>query len=231
MNTHKRYFAKAAVAFVVLFFSLFSLAAAEDTAITYDSGFNYTSEIKYPFFKDEPKLNQMLHKEAAEIAAEFQKSALDVAFPTQEYDAPYNYELIISTTKPYHNKDIISFFLYFYVYESGAHGMSGLVPFNYNKKTKKLMSLKEVFQSAGKLPRNWLTKLSDEARRQLLEQLQQNNIASDEEWIHEGTQPDEKNFSRFNIEGENIRIVFGLYEVAAYVSGMPEIIIPRNFFK
>ncbi len=231
MNRHRSFFAKLTVTMLVLYASFSPLIADGDADITGGAAFKYSSEINYPFFQNEPQLNNLLNKKVAHIAMQFQKEALAV----EDDEAPYFHELKIIPSDIYHNEKVISFFLFSHEYTGGAHGMVYLIPFNYNKKTKKLMSLKEVFKSAGTLPENWLIKISDEARRQLLEELVQSSVLPDEdwikEWIYRGTEPIEENFSAFTIEDDRIRIVFGPYQVAGFAAGMPEITLPLNFFQ
>ncbi len=242
MNTHKRYFLKAAAALAVLFLSIAPLSAmgGKETAqaeakMHYEHGSHYRTEIDYPLFEAEPVLNKMLIKKVHDTVTTFHNEW----FAAQEavsaegagIDTARGFELSMGVNEVHEDMSMLSFFLSCYEYTGGAHGSTVLIPFNYSKNTKKLITLKQAFEQFGCLPDEWLSLLADEVRRQLLEQVQQGVFDSEAKWIKEGTEPVEKNFSTFTIEGDNIRIVFAQYQVAPYASGMPEVKIPRDFFK
>lgn len=178
--------------------------------------------IDYPVFETEPVLNSFLKNNVAEIYTNFNKTVI------LDLERTGNCELIIKAGNVHKENDYISFILSAYEYNAGAaHGLTSLIPVNYNTKTKKIVSLEEVLNPNAK---DWLVKLSEEARKQLMEQNKKGLLSSDNEWIKKGTEPIVSNFKNFEIEKNNIKIVFDSYQVAPYSSGMPEIKISLDFF-
>ena len=64
-----------------------------------------------------------------------------------------------------------------------------------------------------------------------MEKVKKGDLSSDESMIKEGTEPKLENFKVFKIENGKIKIIFEQYQVAPYSEGLPEIIIPIDFFK
>lgn len=178
--------------------------------------------IDYPVFETEPVLNTFLKNNIAEIYTNFNKTVI------LDIERAGSYELIIKAGSVNKENDYISFILSAYEYNAGAaHGLTSLIPVNYNTKTKKIVSLEEALNPNSK---DWLVTLSEEARKQLMDQNKKGLLSSDNEWIKKGTEPIVSNFKNFEIEKNHIKIVFDSYQVAPYSSGMPEIKIPLNFF-
>ncbi len=241
MRTWTKYTVKCAAVLVGFFFTVAPLSAMggkegktaeEEVKLPYENGIHYETEIDYPFFEKEPELNRLVGKKVGQILTDFHKEWLSAQEPEKStMDMTPGFELSIAVPDMYENEDTVSFFLSRYEYTGGAHGSTILIPFNYSKKTKKLLTLKDVLSGAGTLPENWLNRLADEARRLLMEQAKQGTLDSDESMIKGGTEPDEKNFATFMIKDSSVRIIFGQYQVAPYSAGMPEVEIPLNFFK
>ncbi len=188
----------------------------------------YNSVAEHPFFDDEPELNKIVLEIVKNIQNEF--AAMYTATTSDDMiSAPSarNFELLITYDKIERNANYIGFIISAYQYTGGVHGNTILVPINYDVNTKKMLTLEKAIQPASK---DWLTKLSEEARKQLFAKLKTGVLESDEEWITKGSEPNIENFSIFKIEKDTLKIIFSEYQVAPYSSGRPEIIIPLNFF-
>ena len=197
---------------------------AKDKDKNKKQGISYEADIDYPVFEKEPLLN-------AQVSDIVQKNleAFNSEFFSAEAPAyPQAFEFDIDSSSVYEDTNHISFLLTVYQFTGGAHGSTTLIPITYSKQTKKLLSLEEVVQPARK---DWLATLSTEARKQLNAQVKKQKFSSDEDWINKGTEPAKENFAIFKLEKNSVRIIFSQYQVAPYSSGMPEVIVPRSFFK
>lgn len=185
--------------------------------------------VDYPLFPKHPELNALV----ADIVSEAYITHVTDMFKTgvefaAEAQAPLHFEAVVKPYDIYEDTQYISFVLSYYAYTGGAHGSTVLLPVTYSKAEKKLLTIKDVFTP---LPENWLELLSTEARRQLTEQVTQNTLDSNKEWIESGTEPEQTLFRVFKLEKDTVRIIFGQYQVASYAQGMPEITVPRTFFQ
>ena len=186
-------------------------------------------KIDFPIFEDVPALNVIVSKTVKDQVTAFWNNYYSVSPDDMaKSSTPQNFELIIGYDDIVRDGNYISFVLSVYEYMGGAHGLTSLVPINYDIKTKKLVSLADVVRPASK---NWLVKLSNEARKQLMEKVKKGDLSSDESMIKEGTEPKLENFKIFKIENGKIKIIFEQYQVAPYSEGLPEIIISIDFFK
>lgn len=227
---------------ILFVFSLNALGAAESyyDAVGGATESNSGSEIEqaavhcelkidFPIFEDDPALNAIVSKTVKSQITSFWNDYYSVS-PDDMAKSPTarNFELVIGYDDIVRDENYISFLLSVYEYAGGAHGLTSLVPVNYDIKTKKLVSLADVLRPASK---NWLTKLSNEARKQLMEKVKKGELSSDEGMIKEGTEPKLENFKIFKIEKGKIKIIFEQYQVAPYSEGLPEITIPIDFFR
>lgn len=193
------------------------------------TGIHYEAVIDYPLFSEHPQLNTLVADTVSKACLTYLRDMFQTSIDfTAEAPSQFNFETCITPYEIYEDSQYISFLLSHYVYTGGAHGSTVLLPITYSKAEKKLLTLKDVFNP---LPENWLEQLSAEARRQLAEQVKQNILTDNAEWIKSGTEPEEALFSVFKLEKDTVRIIFGQYQVAPYAVGMPEITIPRNFFQ
>lgn len=200
-----------------------SMAAVEKEAV------HCELKIDFPIFEDVPALNAIVSKTVKSQITSFWNDYYSVS-PDDMAKSPTarNFELVIGYDDIIRDGNYISFVLSVYEYMGGAHGLTQLVPVNYDIKTKKLVSLADVARSNSK---NWLVKLSNEARKQLMEKVKKGELSSDEGMIKEGTEPKLENFKIFKIEKGKIKIIFEQYQVAPYSEGLPEITIPIDFFR
>lgn len=201
----------------------FALYAKEEPASD-QAKITYEAKINYPVFKAEPVLTAQIGEIVQQELLRFNK---DFAAATTFADTQV-FSVNIESGTLYEDADYISFLLEVYRFTGGAHGSTTLIPITYSKQTKKLLSLEQVLQPAKK---NWLSILSEQARKQLNDQMQKKRLISDSDWIIRGTEPTKENFAVFRLEKDSIRIIFAQYQVAPYSSGMPEITVSRALFK
>lgn len=223
-NFHRTLRISATFGFILMLYCMPLAIYAKDKDKNKKQGISYEADIDYPVFEKEPLLN-------AQVSDIVQKNleAFNSEFFSAEAPAyPQAFEFDIDSSSVYEDTNHISFLLNVYQFAGGAHGSTSLIPITYSKQTKKLLSLEEALQPVRK---DWLAALSTEARKQLNAQVQKKKFSSDEDWINKGTEPTKENFAIFKLEKNSVRIIFSQYQVAPYSSGMPEVIVPRSFFK
>jgi hypothetical protein len=111
-------------------------------------------------------------------------------------------------------------------YTGGAHPNPyyDTVVFDISKRTA--MKLSDVFKPGTK----YLEAISAYTHAELE---RQNDVSefSDEDWLKEGTNPEEQNFQFFYLTSKGLVIIFPPYQVAAYAAGPIEVEIPFTELK
>lgn len=187
------------------------------------------SPIRYPQVKGlsskkaEQKINATLLK-GAKVANQHrlklfvdEKEAKDKWTSDQGPWRPYEY--VFTYKVPFDDAGKLSVVYYEYVYTGGAHGLTSGTTYNFDLKTGNLIQLSELIKGNEKTIQDYT-----------YQQLQKNYsgyvlITSPKEI----TLNDKNRLWVFDQQG--IKFIFSQYEVAAYVAGMPEIVVPYNIFQ
>ena len=145
-----------------------------------------------------------------EVADDYFKNAPAPLMPYQLY-ARY---------KVTNNSDIISFYIDYYQFSGGAHGITNRIAYNVEKSTGNEIQLKDIFKDNY----NYKDVINKEINRQ---------ISKDPDRYFTGKDgfngiADNQNFY---IKNNTVVIYFGLYEIAPYASGISEFIISNNLFE
>ena len=148
--------------------------------------------------------------EVKQIADEYFKDKPSPLMPYQLY-ARY---------KVTNNSDIISFYIDYYQFSGGAHGITNRIAYNIEKSSGNEMQLKDIFKDNY----NYKDIINKEISRQ---------ISKDPDRYFTGKDGfngigDNQNFY---IKNNKVVIYFGLYEIAPYASGISEFIISNNLFE
>lgn len=101
-----------------------------------------------------------------------------------------------------------------------AHPMHAIEVFNYNLTTGKEVRLADVFKTNS----TYLDVFSQVSRKELMDKVQND----DSKTLVEGTAPQAENFKNWNLQANGVLITFNEYQVAPYVFGQPEIVIPYS---
>jgi hypothetical protein len=120
----------------------------------------------------------------------------------------------------YESPTLISIMFTNSLYIAGAaHPNSWVTSLNFDLITGKPYSLSDMFSSSTP----YLETISEYCINELSEQetLQ----------MPEGAQPEEMNYSHWNITGQGIRITFNPYQVAPYAAGIPQVLVPYEVLK
>ena len=167
--------------------------------------------------KQEDSINDKIIKwteswinEVKEIADEYFK---DKPTPLMPYQLYARYKLT-------NNSDIISFYIDYYQFSGGAHGITNRIAYNIEKSSGIEMQLKDIFKDNY----NYKDVINKEISRQ---------ISKDPDRYFTGKDGfngigDNQNFY---IKNNTVIIYFGLYEIAPYAAGISEFIIPNNLLE
>lgn len=105
-------------------------------------------------------------------------------------------------------------------YRSGAaHPGTALETWSFDLGTGRRLTLAELFSPGV----GYLDAIATEARRALLDRSA--SEGSSRQWVKEGTQPNEANYSGWAMTPDGLEITFGQYQVAPYAEGMPVVVI------
>lgn len=133
------------------------------------------------------------------------------------------------------NDRSISILLRYGGYEGGAHGYENLEAFNYDVVAQKELFLKDFFPNDPQ----YLVTVSKYTRDALVAQFKKQALAdgaTETNWkdavsvemINEGTSPNLANFATFTFSDEALIFHFPEYQVAPYVMGEQQVVMPRG---
>lgn len=172
--------------------------------------------------KIQSKINKILYKEAVELKNEIEKMAQNDSeeFKKQGWSfRPYMVNTRYEVS--YNKKDILSLSVVYWQYTGGAHGNYNKAAYNFDLKTGKLISLKDLFKEGVKykeiITQEIKNQMQTEPEKYFIDEIDKLEVISDDK--------------PFNIEDEGIVIYYQTYEIAPYSSGIPEFKIPFSLFK
>ena len=142
----------------------------------------------------------------------------------------FNNEHVVSGFSLLSDKKIYVYGIERYVYMGGAHGLETRNYYNFDLKTGKTISEKDLFKS------NYVTELSELIKKRIVEESKEVKEAKDTEPILSLEDTDFwadsiKPNGNFYITDEGINYVFNPYEIAPYYIGQTEVSIPFNRLK
>ncbi len=173
----------------------------------------YSVEVSIPVIKGmkntaiQNKVNAAIKKALMNEIASFKKEEKAKTISIESCLA-IDYSLVGISSK------YVSLYCSVMYFVAGAHPSHWVIPFNYNLENGKTIQLKDLLR--GK--KNYHKSLVNLSKQKLVEQ----EIKTDE-WVNRGIQPDDKSFQYFIFNQEKLRIIFGEYQICAYVSGMPDV--------
>jgi hypothetical protein len=106
-----------------------------------------------------------------------------------------------------------------YQYSGGAHGITVISTSVFDTRTGDEITLPTLFEGDYL---NTLSRLSLAELKRIDPDMTTFTFAED------GTLPDKDNFSAFSLEPDGLHLIFQDYQVAPYVAGEPEIVIPYS---
>lgn len=120
------------------------------------------------------------------------------------------------------SSNTVSYVMTLYEFTGGAHGITAVRTFTYDKDNK-LIDEKKLFGD-----NNWRPVVSDIAYAYLKEILKENTT---DEALKEGTKPEGENLSTWYLKGDDVVFVFGQYQIGAYALGIQEVPISKERLK
>lgn len=133
----------------------------------------------------------------------------------------------ISYNITYADNEIVSVWFGNYFYTGGAHPNSYSFTLNFDLKTGRELKLDELFKPNS----NYLKVISDYCIQKLKEHFEED---ADADWIETGAGATAENYRSWNITRKGLEINFDSYQVAPYVAGPQEVVVPydkiRNVF-
>lgn len=189
---------------------------------------NYKIEVHYPQLENysdskiQKDFNDTIYNYVNTEVENFRKEMetwtpvpeLDVqSFLSMEYSLEYELNNIVSIR-----------FLNDLYFSGSAHGSHMYWPLNYDLLNNKIINLSDLFMEKS----DYLVILSDYCREDLMKRSDSEELFLDEEWVSQGTGPEEETFQCFNLKDSGILITFNEYQVAPYAAGPQEVNIPYN---
>ncbi|WP_051273128.1 stalk domain-containing protein [Desulfotruncus alcoholivorax] len=166
-----------------------------------------------------------------QIMDKFDKAKADMAKNVQDYEnyvksngrPPIPLELFISYDQVT-TGSVLSLAVETYEFTGGAHGMAWKDYYNIDTKNNRLLTLRDLFKENV----DYKSIINREINRQIRLSLQNGDGIYFEGDMGFKSVSDNQNYY---IDGDNLVVCFGEYEIAPYAAGMPEIKIPLSLLK
>ena len=105
---------------------------------------------------------------------------------------------------------------------TGGTGNSYVIGYIFDRRSGAELAIADLFVDAS-----YLERLSDLSREALAERIGKEDLASDLDWVEDGTEPTAENFDNILFKEDGTVLVrFDKYQVAAGVEGVVEIVLP-----
>ena len=167
-------------------------------------------------------VSEFVSKEISAFKKE-NKAGLDEMAKDAESSPGFSLDISYHTT--FADKNLISLLVWTYQFTGGAHGGSSSTTFNYDLQSGRMLKLADLFQPNS----NSLKVISGYCITSLTKELGSEGI--DPEWLRNGAAPKADNYKSWNITPDGLQITFDAYQVAAYVFGPQEVIVPFSALK
>lgn len=162
-----------------------------------------------------PKIDDMINQRIKDDILNFYEESLkeaqsfleDFELDESRFIADASFEVKKNTS------NIISIFVKYYKYSGGAHGYYEYIPYNFDLRSGKNLTLKEIFKQGV----DYKIIINNEIEKQIKE-LGKKEKDLDKVYDFYGIKENQK----FYLEDGNIVIYFDLYDIAPYAAGIPE---------
>ena len=154
---------------------------------------------------------------AAETEAYYQEYKKETGTEAATFITHYRQHFDVSVA----NDNLIFFDLVRSIHTGGT-GNSYVVGYIFNRRSGAELTIPDLF-----VDDSYLNRLSDLTRETLAERISKEELASDLQWVENGTAPTAENFDNIFIRGDGtILVMFDKYQVAAGVAGVVEAVLP-----
>jgi len=154
---------------------------------------------------------------AAETEAAYQEYKKETGKEAATFVTHYRQHFDVSIA----NENLIFFDLVRSIYTGGT-GNIYVVGYIFDRRTGAELTIPDLF-----VDDSYLNRLSDLTREVLAERISKEELASDLQWVEDGTAPTAENFDNIFIRGDGtVLVMFDKYQVAAGVEGVVEVELP-----
>ena len=154
---------------------------------------------------------------AAEIEAAYLEYKKDTGREAATFITHYRQSFDVSIA----NKNVIFFDLERSIHTGGT-GNSYVIGYIFDRRSGAELAIADLFVDAS-----YRERLSDLSREALAERIGKEDLASDLDWVEDGTEPTAENFDNILFKEDGTVLVrFDKYQVAAGVEGVVEIVLP-----
>ncbi|HVU11911.1 MAG TPA: DUF3298 domain-containing protein [Phototrophicaceae bacterium] len=132
---------------------------------------------------------------------------------------PGPFVLQITYDTAQHSDTVMTLILTIYQFQGGAHGSTALLPFNFDLKNNKVLTLDDIFTSTPDAIK-------------LIEPIVQSTVKTAlgdmnvQDMLDAGTGTDPNNYQYFSLDADSITFYFQQYQVAPYAAGIQKVTIP-----
>jgi len=192
----------------LLFFLAFLglTAGAQEAVPLAEKGKGYHIQARYPKL---PVAEAWAKKQVADFKKDFQDS-------TGGKPDRVPWSLDLNYTVPFKSSKVLVVYFAGSTYSGGAHPNPFLATLVIDQQTGQALQLADMFSGA------YLEEFSKYARAELAKR----DLSSEADWIARGTEPKAENFSVSYPTQNGFMLVFPPYQVAPYVSGPQEVLVP-----
>ncbi len=156
---------------------------------------------------------------ATETEASYQKYKEDTGKEAATFITHYRQHFDVSIA----NQNVIFFDIVRGI-NTGGTGSSYVVGYIFDRRTGAELTISDLFVDSS-----YLERLSALTREALEERIAKEELASDPEWVEDGTAPTAENFDNILLrEDKTILVKFDKYQVAAGVEGVVDVVLPLS---
>jgi len=130
------------------------------------------------------------------------------------------YELDITYDTVTHSDTVYTLLLTIYQYQGGAHGSQALLPFTFDLKNNKVLTLDDIFTSTP----NALKLIEPIAQAAIKQAIGADMVQED--MLSAGATPTSDNYQYFSLDKDSITFYFQQYQVGPYAIGIQKVTIP-----
>jgi hypothetical protein len=136
--------------------------------------------------------------------------------------APGPYELDITYDTVTHSDDIYTLLLTIYQFTGGAHGGQEILPYTFDIKNNKLLTLDDIFTSTPDALKLIEPMAQDAIKTAIGADMVQDDM------LTSGTAPTVDNYQFFALDKDSITFYFQQYQVGPYAIGIQKVTIPLS---
>lgn len=185
--------------------------------------------VSYPV-TEQDAINARMEAVTQEFIDEYRTTAAEIEAAYQDYKKETGKEAATFVTHYRQHFDVsianenLVFFDFVRSIHTGGTGNSYVVGFIFDRGTGEELSIADLF-----VDDSYLERLSALSKEELAELVSKEELASDLDWVEDGTAPTAENFDNIQLRDDGtVVIMFDKYQVAAGVEGVVEVVLPLD---